>query len=140
MLFTMRCPHLPRTTGDQAARARHGLFSKKKKLLSTQFCANLDPCLCCSLRPETSVLPHRRQIADTTVQGKNASAHRGVGRCRVQHILVHHVNHPKQALQLLKPGCRKMLGPNVGQVDRRVDFLDRPDSSVTKAILQEQVT
>ena len=65
---------------------------------------------------------------------------RTVGRCRVQHSLVHHVNHPKQALQLLKPGGRKVLGPNVGQVDRRVDLLDRPDSSVTKALLQEQVT
>ena len=64
----MRCPHPPRTTGDQAARAHHGLFSKKKKLLSTQFFTKLDPCLCWFLqkRPETSVLPHRQQIADTT--------------------------------------------------------------------------
>ena len=66
--------------------------------------------------------------------------HRRNWRCRVQHRFVHHVNHPKQTFQLLKPGCCKMFGPNVCQVDRRVDFLDRTNSSVTKSLLPEQMT
>ena len=130
MLFTVRYPHPPRTTGDQAARAHHGHFSKKKKkLLSTQFFTNLDPCLCWSLQkwPETSVLPHRQQIADTTGRGK-VPVHTAAA-CSTTSSTTSTI-----------PSKRLMLGPNVGQVDRRVDLLDRPDSSVSKSLLQEQVT
>ena len=119
----MRFPHPPRTTGDQAARANHGFLTKNKKpsvnsiLLKTRSVPLLIP-------PETA----RDFCASTPT-----TEHRPNCRCRVQHRFVHHVNHTKQTFQLLKPGCCKMFGPNICQIDRRVNFLDRTNSSVTKS-------
>ena len=142
MLFTMRCPHPPRTTGDQAARAHHGLFSKNLCPLSSsralvRASAGLFRkgqrllCFHTGDRSPTQLAAEKCQCSPWREEGPTSYR-----RSR----LVHHVNHPKQAPQLLKPAGRKVLGPNVGQVDRRVDLLDRPDISVTKTLLQEQVT
>ena len=65
----MRCPHSLRTTGDQACTFASRTFLKKKKTsVHSSSSQNLIRASAGFLqkRPETSVLPHRQQIADTT--------------------------------------------------------------------------
>ena len=126
----MRYPHPLRTTGDQAARANHGLLSKKKNLLSTQFFTKLDPYLCWFLqkRPETSVLPHRQQITDAT----DAAA------CNTDSSTTSTI--PSNRFNSSSRDAVKCLVPTSAKLTDVSIFLDRTNSSVTKSLLQEQMT